>query len=98
MAGKKYTIKVFDESGKLIYEGPDNHFYDGERNTNNTDHDTLTRIDTNLSNFMAKFDKHEEEDKAEFAVHEKRINNLEKIYGIGIAVLVVFEVVMKWIK
>lgn len=47
------------------------------------DHDLLTKIDTNLTNFMQRFREHEEKD-------DKRFSWLEKMAygGIGIVVFV----------
>lgn len=71
--------------------------WDGKerRNGSREDHDLLTRIDVNLTNFMNKFDKHVIEDKEGFMEHDKRIKNLEKVFWCGVGVLFVLEIVIK---
>lgn len=69
----------------MTYEGPE------RRKMSSEDHDLLTRIDTNLSSFMNRFDAHEKKD-------EERFKFLERFaYGLG-GVFIFVEVVAKFIK
>lgn len=49
-----------------------------QRPHGNGDHDLLTRIDVNLSNFMKRFDKHEEIDDVRFDSLFKKTSGHQK--------------------
>lgn len=58
----------------------------------------LTQIDTKLTIFLDSFNKHIEQDKNDFQTVGTRIANLEKIgYG-AVAVVVMLELFLKWVK
>lgn len=62
------------------------------------DHDVLTRIDVNLTNFIIRFDKHEKEDCKRFDNIEKTLNWVMKcIYMVGGGVVLI-EFVTRFIK
>ena len=74
--------------------------WDGKerRNGSQMDHDLLTKIDVNLSNFLKQFEQHIVDDKNGFVEHDKRIKNLEKVFWCGVGVLFVLEVFFKFLK
>lgn len=72
--------------------------WDGKDRRNHNDHDLLTRIDTNLINFMESFRKHEEDDCGRFDNIHKRLVTIERMcYGIG-GVFIFVEFISRMIK
>lgn len=69
-----------------------------ERRDKERDHDVLTRIDANLSNFMRRFDDHVEDDMGKFKRLTDDVSELKKylFMGLGIIAFVVFIVKIKW--
>ena len=59
------------------------------------DHDVLTRIDVNLSNFMIRFDDHVKGNAEDFMVVKKRLGIVERYIWIAIGGLIVLEFVLK---
>ena len=74
--------------------------WDGKerRQMNSTDHDLLTRIDSNLLNFLSRFNKHEERDDEKFNKHDNQIGMLQKIAYGGLAIVAFIEVVLRFLK
>jgi len=68
---------------------------DERRQAKRDDHDVLTRIDANLSNFMSRFEMHVEEDKNLFDKIDARTARLEKFFWGLIGAFFLFEIIMK---
>lgn len=76
--------------------------WDGkDRRRENRDHDVLTRIDVNLSNFMTRFEEHTVDDKSSFDKMEKAFEKLDertkilenfKIKFVAVVAAIVFAV------
>lgn len=66
-----------------------------ERRREDRDHDTLTRIDENLSNFMRRFADHTEDDKEKFGKLDTRTERLEKWIYIGLGAIGLLEFLLK---
>ena len=66
-----------------------------ERRNPDNDHDVLTRIDANLSNFMRQFDAHAKEDLEYFHKLNARIEKAEKFIYIALGGIAVLEFVLK---
>jgi hypothetical protein len=49
-----------------------------DRRSEDRNHDTLIRIDANLSNFMKRFDEHSQDDKDVAAKVDKRLEKLDE--------------------
>lgn len=58
------------------------------------DHDLLTRIDVNLSNFMKRFDQHEELDDKRFDGLFKRTSGLQKFMWLLMGAFILLELVV----
>lgn len=78
---------------------------DRRKNDHREDHDVLTRIDVNLSNFMRRFEDHTKEDiecfKTEDAKLEKisgRLWTVEKWMWVAIGGFSVLEFILKYWK
>lgn len=72
-----------------------------ERRGENRDHDMLTRIDANLSNFMSRFDEHTVSDKEHFDRLYKKTANLQKFLYIAMGAFTSFQVclgLVKWLS
>ena len=65
------------------------------REQDKEDHDLLTQIDTKLTILLDNFDKHLQEDKEIFKVHDGRIKKLEQIMWAGIGIIFVMEIALK---
>lgn len=74
--------------------------WDGEerRDKDRDDHDLLTKIDTNLSNFMSRFKEHTEKDEKSFDTLENDVGSLKRYVYICMGGLIVLEFVMKFVK
>lgn len=81
--------------------------WDGEerRNGKSTDHDLLTRIDVNLSNFIKAFDNHIIDDdirfndlKEQLKENNKNIQFLNNRYWMIIGALILVEIILRFIK
>lgn len=59
------------------------------------DHDLLTRIDANLSNFMKRFEDHVAEDKNHFDRLHPKISRLEKFFWMAMGAMTVLELIIK---
>lgn len=55
-----------------------------ERRDNERDHDVLTRIDANLSNFMKRFEEHAADDEKNFQNLFDRMGKIERIVWMAI--------------
>lgn len=71
----------------MVWDGIDRRHDDSRSG----DHDVLTRIDANLSNFMRRFDDHTQDDIKNFTkidvkanVIEERIGRLEKALWVAV--------------
>lgn len=76
-----------------------NEYSGEERRKTERDHDVLTRIDANLSNFMKRFEDHTQEDKNGFGRLDDRTARLERFMwgAIGIIAFVEFlSKILKW--
>ena len=66
------------------------------------DHDLLTRIDANLTNFMGEFEEHIVDDKVQHKEHAARLKSLEQGYwkavGVISTVMVVTGIIIKFIN
>lgn len=81
--------------------------YNGkDRRSRDRDHDTLTRIDENLSNFMRRFSDHINDDKNGFSkleaadkdIKEKidvRLSRVERWIWMGLGGLAVLEFILR---
>lgn len=74
-----------------------NHPYDGEdrRKQERDDHDMLTRIDANLSNFMSRFDAHTKSDDEHLNRLYAKTGNLEKRVWMATGAIIVIEIVVR---
>jgi len=74
--------------------------WDGRERRNGVgkDHDLLTRIDANLINFLIEFKSHVIDDNKNFEEHDKRIKSLEKVFWCGVGVVLVLQVLLKFIR
>lgn len=66
-----------------------------ERNESDDSHDLVVRIDTNLSNFMKRFEEHTKDDKESFDKIDARTSRLEKFFYGVVGAFFLFEVIMK---
>ena len=82
----------------MSWDGVKRRASDKREIINLTDHDMLIEIHTSMNALIDNVDEHIKEDKEEFKKQDKRLNLLERVYGVGIAVLVTMEIVLKWIK
>ena len=64
----------------------------------NKDHDLLTRIDVNLSNFMSRFDVHTKDDDKKFDALFKRTSTLQKFMWLITGAVVIAEFMIKVFK
>ncbi len=87
----------------MEWEGKDRRR--SERPESQDMHDTLIRIDANLSNFMKRFEDHSEEDSENFEKTDKRIEkitevqeDLRKYVWIGIGGLAVLQFIIIFLK
>ena len=72
--------------------------WDGkERRSNRTDHDLLTTIDANLTNFLNNCEKQCEDNKDHFGKHSKRIGILEKAYWLVLGVVVAAQFALRYL-
>lgn len=66
--------------------------WDGEeRRSESRDHDLLTKIDANLSNFMSRFDEHKQSDKEDFNRLYAEQGLLKKYLYMGLGVIAAIE-------
>ena len=66
--------------------------WDGrERRGENRDHDLLTKIDTNLSNFMSRFEEHKKDDEEHFNRLYVGQAFLKKYLYMGLGVIAALE-------
>ena len=66
--------------------------WDGEERRSTTrDHDLLTKIDANLSNFMSRFEEHKKEDGEHFDRLYVGQSMLKKYLYMGLGVLAAIE-------
>jgi len=80
--------------------------WDGkERRLNDRDHDVLTRIDANLSNFMSRFDKHTEtfdehikKDSDDFKSVNEKLDDTRKYIWMAVGGIFVLEMIISFIK
>lgn len=81
--------------------------WDGQerRGGNSADHDLLTKIDVNLTNFMEKyadhirrFDSHILEDNKKFLEIEKQLNAVQKVLWSAAGVIIFVEFIVRLIK
>lgn len=61
------------------------------------DHDLLTKIDVNLTNFMDQFNKHVQEDKVSQEKHEDRLSRLEKWGAMAVGALGLLQFIVSHI-
>ena len=73
----------------MNYEGME------RRSDRKHEHDLLIRIDTNLTNFLERFEKHERTDEAIFIGFGKRLGLLEKALWTLIGALTLVAFVLK---
>lgn len=69
-----------------------------ERPDSQEAHDTLIRIDANLSNFMKRFEEHAEDDKTNFDNLYKRTGTLQKYLWMAFGALAAVELAVKVLK
>ena len=70
--------------------------YDGEeRRSRDRDHDVLTRIDVNLSNFMSRFKEHVKGNNDDFISVKTRLGRVEKWFWMGLGAFVVLQFLFK---
>lgn len=69
--------------------------WNGEDRRESKDHDLLTRIDANLTNFMSEFKDHTAEDKKSFEEIRKEQDVIKKYLYLFLGGLIVFEFVLK---
>lgn len=62
------------------------------------DHDLLTKIDVNLSNFMRRFDEHSESDKEHFDRIYRKTSNLQKFLYMAMGAFAAVETYFKVFK
>lgn len=67
---------------------------DGDRKLVDRDHDLLTKIDANLTNFMKRFDEHATEDRSNFEKHDVRITRLEKYGAMAVGALAILQYIL----
>ena len=74
--------------------------WDGKerRVNNNADHDLLTRIDTNLDNYLNQFKEHKgefsvhlEDDKGNFGKIDKELTTIQKFIWVATGIIVCIE-------
>ena len=69
-----------------------------ERRNGGDHHDLLIRIDTNLNNFIKRFDDHEKEDDSKFEKMDRKVSIMERgFYAVG-GVIIFIEIIYKFIK
>ena len=74
------------------YAGPE------RRRNGSKDHDLLTRIDANLTNFMVNFQRHVEEDAKQFKSQSDKLEFHQKIVYGGMGIVAAFEVWARFAK
>ena len=86
MAISESSTTVVAERGRIDME-----WDGGERRMNNRDHDLLTKIDANLSNFMRRFDDHIRDDHEQFETIKKKTDKSAWLIAIGIGIITALE-------
>ena len=71
---------------------------DRRKEEKDQDHDVLTRIDTNLSNFMIQFEKHVDQDTSDFKDLRESLEVLKRYVYIGIGGTIVLEFFFNFLK
>ena len=80
----------------MTWDGRDRRHKD--RPNGNGDHDLLTRIDANLSNFMQRFDAHEELDDKRFSGLFKRTDSLQRFMWLLMGAFAIIQFLATAIK
>lgn len=62
------------------------------------DHDLLTKIDANLSNFMRRFEDHAEDDRKNFQRLYDRTSWMQKIVLMGLGALALLNFLWQQVK
>ena len=76
-----------------------------EFNEHGKDHDLLIEISVNVKNLVLwmegnekRLEKHEAEDKQEFAEHSKQLRDLSRGYWIAIGAIFIIEFMLRFVK
>ena len=71
---------------------------DEMRSQSVTDHDMLTRIDANLSNFMRRFDDHAQSDEENFERLYRKVGFLQKALWIATGAVAGVELMSRFFR
>jgi len=58
----------------------------------------LTRIDTRLEILITNHQEYKKEVDLRFERYDKRITLLERVYGIGVGMVIIFQVLMQFLR